>query len=131
MTTYGSYGRGSSMLSPYILMFALVAVAACCMILLLEAGKEPIETPRPVYNEPSEYTEGVNIDEAVEEARSLLPNLVAGGEKEYLTKTTGGLLRVLKDRNGEVFVVGHNNEEDLLVAAKEIAEELGATVGDW
>ena len=70
---------------------------------------------------------GINLDEAAEEARSLIPDLKPGGELGYLSHSTCGHLRVGLSRNGQLFVTGHGNEAQRAMAEK-IAAQIGAIV---
>jgi len=87
-----------------------------------EAATVQVAGPRPT---PS----GIDIDEAVEEARRLIPDITPGGEGIGYLRSTGGLLRIYKDWNGQLYIVGHDGAPSLLAAAEKIAAALGILVG--
>lgn len=68
-----------------------------------------------------------DIEEVVEEAKSLLPQ-VEVDEITSLAKSTGGHLRLTKDEGGQLFVVGptRGTEEELWEVAETLAERIGA-----
>lgn len=130
MTTYSGYNDGPSVLTWFVGMciLGIVGLGIAGMLMgtagIMQAGT-PRQTPGP------NRIGGIDIDDAVEEARSVIRDLVPGGEVGYLTRSTGGLLRVCIGREGALFIVGHNDAPSLLAAAEKIAERLGATVGLW
>jgi len=68
---------------------------------------------------------GVDIQQAVAEALSIIPTLMDGGDPGYFA---GGLLRVYLGWEGQIFIIGHDGAPGLLAAANAIAEQIGAIV---
>jgi len=102
-----------------------LAAVVLALSMLGSAATVQIATPKPT----PERVGGIDINKAVEEARSVIKDLVPGGDVGYLARSTGGLLRVYMGWKGQIYIVGHDNAPSLLAAAEKIAEQLGAIVG--
>ncbi len=124
MSAYNGYGTSSSL--PILPAFLLACVTGLLALAMLGgAGTVQLATPKPTPDEVG----GINIDEAVQEARELIPDLKSGGKVGYLWKSAGGYMRVGLSRSGTLFVTpGSPATPALREAAALIAAQLGAIV---
>lgn len=123
MSAYSSYGRPT----PILPMFFLMAVAVLVALAML-GGAATVQIATPKQTPDPNRVGGIDIDKAVQEARQLIPNLKQMGDVEYIN-STGGLLRVYRGWEGQLYVVGHDGAPSLLAAAEKIAAALGILVG--
>ena len=100
MSVCSSYGSSTSL--PILPMFIMGIVAALLALSMLGTGATvQIATPKPT---PDRDETGIDFDAAVREAKSLITDLKPGGEVGYLSKSTGGYIRVGVSRGGKLFV---------------------------
>ena len=126
MSVCSSYGSSSSL--PILPTFLVMASILALALSMLGTGAT-VQIATPKQTPDPNRVGGIEIDKAVQEARQLIPKLKQMGDVEYINSTGGGLLRVYRGWEGQLYIVGHDNAPSLLAAAEKIAEQLGAIVG--
>jgi len=121
MTAY-SYSSSPSL--PILPIFLMGIVAALFALSTLGTGAT-VQLAAPKQTPDPNRIGGVDIQQAVAEALSIIPTLMDGGDPGYFA---GGLLRVYLGWEGQIFIIGHDGAPGLLAAANAIAEQIGAIV---
>ena len=124
MSVYSSYSSSPSL--PIWPIFLMGLVAALLALSTL-GGAATVQIATPKQTPDPNRVGGIDINKAVEEAKSVIKDLVPGGDPTYL-RSTGSLLRVYSGWDGQVFIIGHDNAPSLLAAAEKIAAAIGAIV---
>jgi len=122
MSVYSGYESGG--IPMYQKFFMFLAMGTAAMILLSMLGTATVQTATPKPTPDSSET-GIDFDDALAEAKSLLTDLKPGGELGYLSRSTSGYIRVGYSRGGTLFVTpGSPSNPALDAMAKRILAAL-------
>jgi len=103
----------------------LLGLVAAVLALSMLGSVATVQIAAPKQTPDPNRIGGIDIQQAVAEALSLIPTLMDGGDPGYFA---GGLLRIYKGWEGQLYVIGHDGAPGLLAAATAIAEQIGAIV---